>query len=79
MLAPREGSTEDTERSRIAPGKHNKLEAAVVEEFAPRFAPGAFLLYLGDAAKKEFYLYREMLTKLNIPVDGPSCRDSLGD
>jgi len=53
----------------LSPGKHNKLEAAVVEEFAPRFAPGAFLLYLGDAAKKEFYLYREMLSQLNVPVD----------
>lgn len=61
--------TPDGEVLSLSPGKHNKLEAAVVEEFAPRFAPGAFLLYLGDAAKKEFYLYKEMLTKLNVPVD----------
>jgi type II restriction enzyme len=53
----------------LSPGKHNILEAAIVEEFAPRFAPGAFLLYLGDAAKKEFYLSRETLTKLKVPVD----------
>ena len=61
--------TPNGETLHLSPGKHNKLEAAVVEEFAPRFAPGAFLLYLGDAAKKEFYLHTEMLTKLNVPVD----------
>jgi type II restriction enzyme len=61
--------TPDGKTLRLSPGKHNKLEAAVVEEFAPRFAPGAFLLYLGDAAKKEFYLHRETLSKLKMPVD----------
>jgi type II restriction enzyme len=61
--------TPDGKTLHLSPGKHNTLEAAVVEGFAPRFAPGAFLLYLGDAAKKEFYLYREALTQLNVPVD----------
>jgi type II restriction enzyme len=61
--------TPDGKTLHLSPGKHNKLEAAVVEEFAPRFAPGAFLLYLGDAAKKEFYLHRETLSKLKVPVD----------
>ena len=36
----------------LSPGKHNALQVAVVEEFGPRFAPGAKLLYLGDTAKK---------------------------
>jgi len=30
----------------LSPGKHNKLQAAVIEQFAPRFAPGARLLYM---------------------------------
>jgi type II restriction enzyme len=61
--------TPDGKTLHLSPGKHNKLEGAVVEDFAPRFAPGALLLYLGDAAKKEFYLYRETLSQLNVPVD----------
>lgn len=61
--------TPDGKVLHLSPGKHNKLEAAVVEEFAPRFAPGALLLYLGDAAKKKFHLYKDMLAKLNVPVD----------
>ena len=36
----------------LSPGQHNALQVAVVEEFGPRFAPSAKLLYLGDTAKK---------------------------
>ena len=32
----------------LSPGAHNEVQAAVVEEFAPRFAPGGKLLYIGD-------------------------------
>ncbi len=31
---------------KLSPGRHNKLEVAIVEEFGPRFAPGAKLIYL---------------------------------
>ena len=37
---------------RLSPGAHNRLQKAVIEEFAPRFAPHAVLLYLGDTAQK---------------------------
>jgi hypothetical protein len=43
-------------------------QGAIVEEFAPRFAPGAYLLYLGDTAHKTLHIETEMLEKLNIPV-----------
>lgn len=52
----------------LSPGRHNQLQAAVVEEFAPRFAPGADLLYLGDTAKKNLYVATERLTALGIPM-----------
>lgn len=32
----------------LSPGKHNEVQAAVVEEFAARFAQGSILLYVGD-------------------------------
>lgn len=32
----------------LSPGLHNKLQVAIIEEFGPRFAPGAQVLYVGD-------------------------------
>lgn len=52
----------------LSPGKHNKLEAAIVEEFGPRFAPGAKLIYLGDTAKKTLILDDATFAKLGVLV-----------
>ncbi|RJP47027.1 MAG: hypothetical protein C4583_17550 [Anaerolineaceae bacterium] len=52
---------------KLSPGKHNKLEVAIVEEFGPRFAPGAKLIYLGDTAKKTLILDEIVFKKLGIP------------
>ena len=52
----------------LTPGKHNELQIAVVEIFGPRFAAGAILLYLGDAASK-FVIYEEKrLEELGVPI-----------
>jgi len=51
----------------LSPGEHNKLQAAVIAEFAPRFAPGARLLYLGDSENKRLIIDEEELARLNIP------------
>jgi adenine-specific DNA-methyltransferase len=53
---------------KLSPGKHNKLEVAIVKEFGPRFAPGAKLIYLGDTAKKALLLDETTFAKLKIPV-----------
>jgi len=53
---------------KLSPGKHNQLQAAVIAEFAPRFAPGARLLYFGDTAKKNLYVNVEQLKALNISI-----------
>jgi adenine-specific DNA-methyltransferase len=53
---------------RLSPGKHNALQVAVVEEFGPRFAPGAKLLYLGDTAKKHVVCASDGLAKLRIGI-----------
>ena len=52
----------------LSPGTHNKVQVAVIEEFAPRFAPGAHLLYLGDTAKKSLFLDQARLSSLGITV-----------
>jgi type II restriction enzyme len=53
---------------KLSPGKHNQLQAAIVEEFAPRFAPGACLLYLGDTAKKNLHVDIKQLSGLGISI-----------
>jgi type II restriction enzyme len=56
------------EEIRLSPGRHNRLQAQVVMDFGPRFAPGATLLYLGDAAEKLLHLDREKLAELGVPI-----------
>jgi type II restriction enzyme len=51
---------------KLSPGKHSKLEVAIVEEFAPRFAPGAKLIYLGDTANKILVFEQSVFAKLGI-------------
>ncbi len=53
---------------KLSPGAHNVVQAAVVEEFAPRFAPGARLLYLGDTAKKHLVVDTAILAQLGVPI-----------
>ena len=53
---------------RLSPGKHNELEAAIIEEFGPRFASGARLIYLGDTAKRTLVFDKDVFTKLGIPL-----------
>jgi type II restriction enzyme len=52
----------------LSPGEHNQLQAQVIQQFAPQFASGAVLLYLGDTANKDLYVATEQLANLGIPV-----------
>jgi type II restriction enzyme len=52
----------------LTPGKHNELQIAVIEKFGPRFAAGAIILYLGDAANKFVIYERERLEQLGVPI-----------
>lgn len=52
----------------LSPGKHNEVQAAVVEEFASRFAQGSALLYVGDTEKKDLHIDKETLEKIGIPI-----------
>jgi hypothetical protein len=53
----------------LSPGEHNDVERAVVEEFAPRFAPGSRLLYLGDTAEKAVFVDADRLAALGFDFD----------
>lgn len=52
----------------LSPGKHNEVQASVVEEFASRFAQGSVLLYIGDTEKKNLYVDFETLKTIGIPI-----------
>lgn len=54
---------------KLSAGKHNEVQAAIVHLFAPRFANGGEVLYLGDTAKKNLYVDRAALKQLGIPIN----------
>jgi hypothetical protein len=49
-------------------GKHNELQKLILEEFAPRFAPGSKCLYVGDTAAKDLHKDTEMLERLGFTI-----------
>lgn len=54
---------------RLSAGKHSELIKAIIEEFTPRFALGAALVYVGDTGNKWVYVDQDRLNKLGIQVD----------
>ena len=53
----------------FSPGNHSKLIRDVIEEFAPRFAPGSVLVYAGDTGNKWAYCDTALMGELGIDVD----------
>ena len=56
-------------RIRLTPGAHSELIKAIIEEFAPRFVPGAHLVYAGDTGNKWGHFDKALLEKLGVYVD----------
>lgn len=52
----------------FSPGKHNQLQKAILEEFAPRFAPHSECLYVGDTIKKDMIKDVERLSSLGFEI-----------
>ncbi len=53
---------------KLSPGKHNELQIEIYKKFAPLFAPGAVLLYMGDTKLKNLIINTEYLKKLKIDI-----------
>lgn len=49
-------------------GKHNELQKAIIEEFAPRFAPNSECLYVGDTVEKDLVKNVEKLKDLGFEI-----------
>ncbi|MFN9708817.1 MAG: BsuBI/PstI family type II restriction endonuclease, partial [Burkholderiales bacterium] len=53
----------------LSPGEHSELIRAIIEDFAPRFAPGSVLVYAGDTRDKWGYFDAALLAELGVDVD----------
>lgn len=53
----------------LSPGEHSDLIRAIIEDFAPRFAPGSVLVYVGDTGDKWGYFDAVLLAGLGVDVD----------
>ena len=52
----------------FSPGAHNALQKAIIEEFAPRFAPNSECLYVGDTIVKDLVKDVEKLAALGFEI-----------
>ena len=52
----------------FSPGKHNELQKAIIEEFAPRFAPNSECLYVGDTTEKDLVKNTAKLKELGFTI-----------
>lgn len=53
----------------LTPGNHSRLMRSIVEEFAPRFAPGGQVIYVGDTGDKWAHFDPDALRDLGVVVD----------
>ena len=53
----------------LSPGEHSELIRAIIQDFAPRFAPGSALVYVGDTGNKWGYFDAALLAELGVQVN----------
>ena len=56
------------EKLSFSPGKHNELQKAIIEVFAPRFAPDTECLYVGDTTEKDLVKNEAKLSELGFAI-----------
>ena len=60
--------TEDS-RIHLTPGHHSELIREIIEAFAPRFTPGAKVIYVGDTGTKTGFYDASGLAELGVTID----------
>ncbi|GJL59719.1 MAG: methyltransferase [Nitrospirales bacterium] len=53
----------------LTPGAHSKLIKDIIEEFAPRYAPGSEVIYVGDTGDKIGFFEPKKLSKMGVEID----------
>lgn len=61
---------------KFSTGKHNALQKAIIEEFAPRFAPNSECLYVGDTIEKDLVKNTDKLNNIGFDI---SVHDKMPD
>ena len=56
-------------RIQLTAGDHSELIKAIIEDFAPRLAPGSALVYAGDTGAKWGYFDEKLLRSLGVMLD----------
>jgi len=59
----------DGKEIKLTPGDHSELIRDIINEFAPRFAPGSEVIYVGDTGSKAGYFQTERLEELGVYID----------
>ena len=52
----------------LSTGAHNQLQKAIIEDFAPRFAPNSECLYVGDTTRKDLVKYVDKLSSIGFEI-----------
>ena len=53
----------------LTPGAHSELIKEIITSFAPRYAPGAEVIYVGDTGAKVGHFEKDRLSTLGVTVD----------
>lgn len=53
----------------LSPGDHSELIRDIIEEFAPRFAKGCEVVYIGDTGAKTSYFQKEIFQAIEVELD----------
>ena len=59
----------DGQQFELTPGGQNVLVKEIVEKFAPRFTPGGYAVYVGDAGRKHLVYDERYMKKLGVEID----------
>ena len=59
----------DGQSLELTAGGQNVLVKEIIEQFAPRFTPGGYLIYVGDTAEKHLLYDAEYLRGLGVEID----------
>lgn len=54
---------------KLTPGEHSLLIKAIVEDFGPRFVPGAELIYVGDTGQKVGFFKKDRFADLGLDLN----------
>ncbi len=59
----------DGQTLELTAGGQNILVKEIVEQFAPRFTPGGYVVYVGDTGEKHLFYYVDYLKGLGVEID----------